>query len=233
MSIISSAILDFSKKPPIHIHCGEDRADLDYCIDDGFKGPVDRLNSFGLLDEDSILAHCIQLSNRDYDLLSEIKPFIISNPESNANNRVDKPDRTRFPSYLIGTDGMSFDMIASLRTQYLLGEGLAEDFTDLYKAFLSESCRLQNSFFPETGKLSVGYDADIAVLDYIPDTPISSENLLGHLIFGAGSRGGKAYMTIASGNIIFQNGNLTFTYENALREQIKKAAVSLHRRYHG
>ncbi|HAK45655.1 MAG TPA: hypothetical protein DCO79_07020 [Spirochaeta sp.] len=216
---------------PVHVHCGEAEADFEFCKNDGFSGPVDRLNSFGLLGPNSILAHCIHLSDKDRTVLNEIQPFIVSNPESNANNRVGRPDRSRFPAYLIGTDGMSFDMIASLRSQYLLGRGLSEDFSELYSAFIEEPANLLNSFFPTTGKLEAGRDADVAVLDYIPQTPISRENLIGHLIFGA--KGGKVFMTIASGRILYNDGRLTFTYETALREQIKEAALKLHRRYHG
>ena len=47
---------------PIHIHCGEDRADFDFCLNSGYKGPVDRLERFGLLNPHSILAHALHLS---------------------------------------------------------------------------------------------------------------------------------------------------------------------------
>lgn len=217
---------------PVHIHCGEDITDLNFCIDAGCQGPVDRLNRFKLLGGKSILAHCIHLSEYDRELLENYKPNIISNPESNANNRVGKLDRSRIPSYLIGTDGMSFDMVSSLRSQYLLGEGLSEDFGSLYDSFIKKPAQLIEDFFPgRCGRLEAGFDADIAVLDYIPETPVNEENIIGHLIFGA--RGGKAYMTIAGGNILYHDGRITFTFENSIKNQIRTAAEKLHRRYYG
>ena len=231
LRIISDITAGRTLDYPIHIHCGEGSADLDFCIEDGYAGPVDRLHSYGLIGSSSILAHCVHLSETDEKLLAELNPFIISNPESNANNRVGTADRGRFPSYLIGTDGMSYDMISSLRSQYLLGSGLSENFAGLYTAFIERPAKLVKTFFPSSGKLESGYDADIAVLDYIPETPISEDSLMGHLIFGA--QGGKVHMTIASGNILYRDGKLTFTFESALNEKIRHAALELHRRYYG
>ncbi|MDC7227108.1 MAG: amidohydrolase family protein [Spirochaetales bacterium] len=231
MKIASDIIRNNAEDVPVHIHCGEGHEDLDYCIHEGFAGPVDRLHSFGLLSRQSILAHCIHLSEKDFNILREVQPFIVSNPESNANNCVGKPARERFPSYLIGTDGMSFDMLATLRAQYLMGSGLSENFSSLENAFIRNPEKLLSEFFPSCGRIESNYDADIAVLDYIPLTPITAENALGHLIFGA--KGGNVYMTISSGRILYENGKLTFTFEEALRDEIKAAAASLHRRYYG
>jgi cytosine/adenosine deaminase-related metal-dependent hydrolase len=218
-------------KVPIHIHCGEDKSDLDFCREAGFQGPVDRLNRYGLITPDSILAHCIHLSERDFEILHEISPFVISNPESNANNRVGKMNRTYISNYLLGTDGMSFDMVASLRSHYLLGKGINEDFRGLHDSFIKNPVSLLDTYFPSTGTIAPGMDADFAVLDYIPNTEITAENLIGHLIFG--SRGGKVFMTIAGGNILYKNGEITFTFEKSIKNQIKSAAEKLHRRYNG
>ena len=231
MEKVSDAAADSGLNPPIHIHCGEGKYDFDYCVNDGFAGPVDRLVNFNLLTEDSILAHCIYLSKKDIELIEDFKPFIISNPESNANNRVGRPDRSLFENYLIGTDGMSFDMVASLRSQYLLGEGLSEDFSRLYDSFIIQPSILLKRFFRNTGRIEEGFDADIAVLDYVPETPVSSDNIIGHLLFGA--KGGKSFMTVSNGNILYHDGKLTFTFESSIKNQIRTAADKLHRRYYG
>lgn len=220
-----------TNKVPIHIHCGEDKSDLDFCRSAGFCGPVERLSRYGLITPDSILAHCIHLSERDYEILHGISPFVISNPESNANNRVGKMDRTYVSDYLIGTDGMSFDMINTLRSHYLLGLGVNEDFSKLHDAFMKKPAALLEQYFPGTGFIESGMDADIAVLDYSPETSVSADNLISHLLFGA--RGGKVFMTIADGNILYHDGKITFTFENSLKNKIKTAAEKLHRRYYG
>jgi len=216
---------------PIHVHCGEDRADLEYCIERGYKGPIDRLNSFGLVSGNSILAHCIHLGKKDYGLIDEISPIIVSNSESNANNRVGKMDRRRIKDYILGSDGMTGDIIGTLRSHYLLGEGSAEDFDELRHAFFDYRYEIQRRFFPDTASFTHGSRADIAVLDYIPVTPINPDNLMGHLIFGAKS--GKVYMTISDGKILYRNGKITFIDEMEITEKAHKVASKLHRRYYG
>jgi len=219
------------EKMPVHVHCGEDATDLEYCINAGYQGPVDRLNHFGLLSPSAILAHAVHLSDRDFELLDAIQPLVVTNPESNANNRVGRMNRKRIRQYLLGTDGMSGDMTATLRSHYLLGGGVQEPFDAMEKAFFTTRYRAQQTFFPETGAFRKGVRADIAVLDYIPITPISSQNLLGHLIFGA--KGGHAFMTISDGNIIFRDGKVTFIDEKELNNKAMGIAKKLHERYYG
>jgi putative selenium metabolism protein SsnA len=215
------------KDMPVHIHCGEDRADLDYCLANGFRGPVDRLHRFGLLTPDSLLAHAIHLTDDDYRLIEEIRPIVVSNPESNANNRVGMMNRERIGPYVLGTDGMSPDMLQTLRSHYLLS---GAPFSDLKSAFFDRRYAVQRQFFPDTGALEPGARADLAVLDYAPATPISLDNLLGHLLFGA--RAGKVYMTVANGRALYRDGEVTFVDEQEVRRCVTSAARKLHERYY-
>jgi cytosine/adenosine deaminase-related metal-dependent hydrolase len=222
------------KKPQglaIHIHCGEDRADLEYCREQGYEGPAHRLAEHGLLDDRSILAHAVHLSERDYGLLEEIHPIVVSNPESNANNQVGSMVRKRIAEYVLGTDGMSGDLLQTLRSHFLLGEGRKESFEGLRRVFFSNKIGAQQKYFPNTGTLEPGARADIAVLDYIPLAPISLDALMGHLLFGA--KTGKAFLTISDGVIIFRDGVVTTIDESDLVREVRDAAQRLHRRYYG
>ncbi len=216
---------------PIHIHCGEDRVDIDYCHDLGYEGPVQRLAHFGLLSGKSILAHVIHLSRRDYALIEQIEPVLVANAESNANNQVGSPKRENLPPVVLGTDGMSGDMVASLRSLYLLGRGRRESLRDLNRIFFARRYAVQRAFFPECAALTPGSPADVAVLDYAPLTPVTHDNIVGHLLFGA--RTGRACMTICDGRILLEEGRITFADEAQLRAKAKEAASRLHERYYG
>lgn len=219
------------KDMPVHIHCGEDQADLEYATSLGYKGVVHRLSEHGLLTKDSILAHAIYLTDEDYRLLNEIKPIVVTNPESNANNQVGKMDRKKIKEYVLGTDGMSSDMIATLRSLYLLGKGMKEDFKELKKVFFDHRYKIQKFFFPDTGEFKEGYMADITVLDYVPVTPINKDNIVGHLIFGV--KEGRVFITISQGEIIYEDGRVTFVDEEEVLEKAKIIAKKLHERYYG
>ena len=220
------------KKPDgmtVHIHCGEDRADMEYCRELGYSGPVDRLFRFGLLNGDSILAHAVHLSEEDYHILRQVNPVIVSNAESNANNRVGQMDLQRIKRCVLGTDGMSGDMVSSLRSHFILASD--RDYGRLGDTFFKYKTAVQRKFFPGTGSFETGAAADIAVLNYAPVSPIDRENLIGHIIFGA--RGGCVFMTVSNGKVLFQDGKITFADEENLVREGKKAADRLYRRYYG
>jgi cytosine/adenosine deaminase-related metal-dependent hydrolase len=214
---------------PIHIHCGEDARDLELCQELGYRGPVDRLHRFGLVDGASILAHAVHLSETDYEILETVAPVIAANTESNANNRVGRINGKRIRRYVLGTDGMTGDMIASLRSHILLAE--EGDLARLRDVFFGFKGEVQRRFFAGTGSFQEGSAADIAVLDYVPISPMNDRNLIGHLLFGA--RGGKVYLTISDGRVLYRHGRITFLDEDSLRREAKGVAGQLHRRYYG
>jgi len=212
---------------PIHIHCGEDQADFQYCVDHGYAGPVDRLNEFGLLSKDSFLVHCIHLSEKDYALISEIQPLVISNPESNANNNVGEMDLSKIEKYCLGTDGMTGNILGTLRSHFLQRNGKIDQPLDILFKYPAD---IVQRFFPDAGTLAVGMRADLAVTNYIPVTNINLDNLFYHLIFGV--QGQPMYMTIADGKILFRDGEFTSIDEYDILKRVEKAARKLHRKFH-
>jgi len=214
----------------IHGHCGEDFADLDYCQKLGFSGPVDRLDAYGLLNNHSILAHCIHLSDKDIEILNERDIIVASNSESNANNRVGKMKRGLFP-YILGTDGMTSDILAALRSHYLLNSIDEIDFDELRNVFFSYRYYSQQKFFSNTGSLSPGSFADIAVLDYASVTPFNNRNTIGHLLFGA--KTSRAFMTVVNGEILYKDGEFTRIDRDDVIKTARKVAQRQIRRYYG
>ena len=214
---------------PVHVHCGEAREDLAFCRKLGYEGPVDRLHSFGLLDDDSFLIHCVHLSEKDYFLLGEVAPVIVLNPESNATNRVGKPDKDRLPGHLLGTDGMSGDIVAALRNYFLLGDGGGEPYSRMRDMMFSLPAKVLSRHLPVQTGFQPGAAADIAVLDYIPLSPVSEANLLGHLLFGA--KGGKAHLTAVNGRVLWRKGEFLHHDMNSLRFRAKRAASALSLRF--
>lgn len=227
-----SLALVAERKPaemPIHIHCGESVEDFLFCRRAGYRGPADRLNAFGLLDGKSFLIHCVNLAPEEYALLDKVCPAIVLNPESNANNRVGTPQRDCLPDHLLGTDGMSGDMISALRSYYLLGRGNGEDFPRMERMFFSLPGERLEQYLPGRFGFYPGAPADIAVPDYIPLSPLNEGNILGHLLFGA--RGGRAFLTAVNGKILWYRGEFPFADLDILRLEARSAAQSLANRF--
>jgi putative selenium metabolism protein SsnA len=212
---------------PIHIHCGEDIADFQYCKDLGYEGPVHRLDEFGLLSQDSLLAHCIHLSEKDYALLDEIQPHIISNPESNANNNVGMMNMQKIQKYVLGTDGMTGNILGTMRSHFLQRNG---NIPTPLKILFKNTADMMNGYFPNSGTLKVEGIADLAITNYRPVTPISMDNLFYHLMFGV--QGKEMHMTISEGKIIFSDNTIHSVDEEQMNKEIAIAVKKLHETYY-
>lgn len=211
---------------PLHIHCGEAAGDLAFCRELGYAGPVDRLRAFGLLSRHSLLAHCIHLSDRDYDILYEIQPVVISNPESNANNNVGMMNSGKIGRYVLGTDGMTGNILGTFRSHFLFRNAVLPNPADLLFAYPAE---IMQHYFPAWGRIESGAAADLAVTNYRPVTPLNPDNLFFHLIFGV--QGKEMFMTVANGKILFSDNTLHTVDETAINAEIKKTVKKLYERY--
>ena len=108
----------------------------------------------------------------------------------------------------IGTDGMSSDMIAQMRSAFLLARHASKNptvgFMEIPKMLLENNPKILNKIVGwDIGEIVKGNSADIAIVDYNPATPLDESNFLGHLIFGMGSS--PVDTTISAGKIIMQH----------------------------
>src|SRR5688572_12269351 len=86
----------------------------------------------------------------------------------------------------LGTDGIDEDMLAEMRAAYLkMREAGRPDAGMAAVDLLAGGHRLAAALFGlPFGTLDAGAPADLVVLSYRPSTPITSDNLAGHLLFG-------------------------------------------------
>jgi len=227
---------NFDPEVGIHIHCGEDVIDAEYCKDLGYEGPVDRLNYFNLLSPKSILAHGIHLSRKELKILEKARAIVVHNPESNMNNNVGRLD-IPLPEKVcvgLGTDGMSSNMLQTFRSAYLLHRQAGIEEKTIFKnipdyLFKNNSLFASQFFSGKPGILEQGSNADISVFNYIPVTPFHSENLYGHIIFGMYNT--QASMVMTKGQIIYNDGAFLTLDEELIRSEAKKASERLWKKY--
>ena len=174
----------------IHIHLCEDKIDREQSEKQFGLLPVERLKQFKLLNEKSILSHGIHLTRSDYNTIAEYGCAIAFNPDSNMNNAVGLPDFNIIPDeipILMGTDGMNSNPIKSLKQLFLLlrhsGKSFEESFTKIQKIYFDQ-LKFVKKFFPDFTGLNIGDRADLIIWDYVPPTPFTKENFLGHFLYG-------------------------------------------------
>jgi cytosine/adenosine deaminase-related metal-dependent hydrolase len=85
---------------------------------------------------------------------------------------------------------------------------------------------LASAFFGQTcGTLAKGSVADLVVLDYIPPTPLTKQNLLGHFLFGMNST--MVQHVMVDGNWILWNKQLIVLDEEAIMAKAQKVTSRL------
>ena len=222
---------------PIHIHVAEDETDIMDAKRRGYSGPLARLDSFGLLDENSLIVHGVHLEEDDISLAKDLGLRIAHNPESNCNNHVGYADPARFDrdQVLLGTDGMSSNMLYSMRFAAMQMSNLsARKFEGINWAarmlFENPSRYLTAIFDRPVGEIRTGIPADFAIFNYDPPTPLTSENAVYHLAYGLGDDT-QASWVFTNGEPVLEDGKLTTVEEKDVLEQAWSAADKLWTRF--
>jgi putative selenium metabolism protein SsnA len=222
-----------------HIHLAEDPVDTSASREAFGVGPVERLVNAGLLDDRALLAHGIHLHEADYRAVAEAGGTIIHNPESNANNGVGQLD-VPYVSSLgcrvgLGTDGMSSGVLRALRFALLslrASKGHPSSGFRALPSLLSQNTTVARAFFEEPllGKLTPGAPADIIAVDSPPPTPLSPENLFGHLTYGASEA--PVRHTVARGKILLEDFEYTTLNPRTLADEARSLTPALWQRFH-
>ena len=222
-----------------HIHVAEDPIDVTASQEAFGLRPVDRLEKFGLLDSQCLLAHCIHLTAEEYQTIAAHDAVVIHNPESNAHNGVghlNVVDTTAHGCLVgLGTDGMSSAVLRALRFAFLTHRGLMRDPSSGFEALpnlLSNNARVARRFFDEPllGELAPDAPADVIVLDAPPPTAIGAENTFAHLVYGASEA--PVRHTIARGQILLEDFVHTAIDTERLAARAREASPALWDRFH-
>jgi putative selenium metabolism protein SsnA len=169
-----------------HIHVAEDRSDVEDCRQRHHCTILERLDRHGLLLPRTLLAHGVHLTPAEIEEAHTRGCWIAHNARSNMNNAVGHAPTAFLRRGALGTDGMDGDLLAEARTAFLrMREAGRPDAAEATLQLLAGGHRLAAGLFGlPFGKLDAGGPADVAVLDYRPPTPLTAENLAGHLLFG-------------------------------------------------
>ena len=214
---------------PVHIHLAEDAFDERDSLERyGVRAAV-RLDRAGALGEGDVVAHGVHL---DADEVSQVRSsgaWVAHNPRSNMNNAVGyAPAGSLGERVALGTDGLDGDMFAELRACYLKAQDVGSGTGPAFAAErLAASGAMVGSVFgePSLGTLDHGAPADLIVLDYGPPTPLSDDNLAGHLAFGMGAWSVRDVMV--GGRWIVRDRRHQLVDEEALRARCREAAPEL------
>ena len=224
----------------VHVHVAEGPEDEVRCEQAQGMRIAERLDRHGLLRSTSILAHCLHIDEVEKDLVAERDAIVVNNPRSNMNNAVGLFD---LPGFLergvltgLGTDGLGANMLAELFTAGILqkhshSDPLAGGFDALDALLFRNNPRIAERLLDVVlGRIATGAPADIALLAYRPPTPLRSENVLGHLLFGTAVHSLRVADLFVAGRPILRDGAFVDVDEEAVYAHAREQAERLWRR---
>jgi len=220
-----------------HIHVAEDAADRQDSLDKYGVPTVKRLDRLNVTGEKSIFVHCVHIDEEEMDIVADTRTSIVHNPESNMNNAVGVTQILKMLGKGIlvglGTDGMNSDMLTQMRAAYLLHRLDNRDprvaFTETPQLLLQNNADIvERQFGIRLGELTEGRPADMAILDYIPPTPMDESNFLGHLIFGMTDS--VVDTTVCRGKILMRNKQILTMDEERLAARARELAPQVWKR---
>lgn len=224
-------------KTGLHIHCAEDLADEKDSLKKYGMRVVARLKKFAALGPKTLLVHCVHIDEMEMKIIRDSASNVVHNPESNMNNAVGCADVLGMMKQGItvglGTDGMSSDMLAQMRCAYLLQRHNRRDprlaFSEAPAMLLDSNAAIAAKIFgKKLGRLAVGAPADMVILDYLPPTPLTPGNFLGHLLFGMVDA--EADTVICNGRVLLRGKKLVGTNEELICEKSRQLAARFWKR---
>ena len=208
----------------VHVHLAEDKSDNEISKKDFGKNPIERFNDFGLLNNKSIVAHGIHLTESDFKTIENSSVALAYNLDSNLNNAVGLPNFKIVPNsttVLVGTDGMHANIARSFKQLFLQlrhsGFSFDDAFGFMIRSYFNQH-KFAKQFFPDFTSLNVGDRADLIIWDYVPPTPINKDNFWGHYLYGVIER--PVRTVIQNGNVLMKDFNLVNINEAEIASKI-------------
>ena len=213
----------------LHVHVAEDVADEDDCRSRFGIPVVERLARAGALDEHTLLAHGVHLSEAEIAIAREAGATFAHNARSNMNNAVGRAPVRRFGDRVaLGTDGIGADMFEESRAAYFRAreDGAAAD-PRWALARLAEGARLAGRAFSEPllGRIEAGAPADLVVLDHEAPAPVDEASFPGHWVFGLSARAVRD--VVVGGEVVVRDRQLELVGQDWLTELARAEAARL------
>ncbi len=207
------AALGAERGIPIQIHLSETAQEVEECLAAHDMRPATYLDSLGLLNERSLLAHGVWLDPEEMALVSERDATVVTNPVANMKLAVGgifphPVARAVGVAVGLGTDGAgsndSLDLLSDLKTFALVQKHAAADPTAIDAAEAWAVATGDRAPLLGAGRpLSVGADADFLLL-----APVSAELGIGDLTAGLvyAASGSIVDTTVVAGRVLMRGG---------------------------
>ena len=225
-------LVKYSKKHnlPITTHMSETLKEVGDCYTKYQMTPVELLESYGLFDRPTLLAHCVHCDKDDVEIMKNYNVNVTSCPSSNL---IIGSGIAPIYSYTknninvcVSTDGAasnnSLDMFKEMFLLDNLQSGVLNQPYALTTIETLRSATINGAKAlgeDKLGRIEKGCYADIILLDLSLPNALPVNNLTNNIVNSMGTK--NIYLTMIDGNILYENNE--FFIKNV--EKIKQNAI--------
>lgn len=202
----------------IHMHLSETKGEVDTCLEKFGLTPIALMDSLGLFDLNVLAAHCVHVTESDIKIMQQKNVCVAHNPQSNLKLASGiAPLKAMLQAGVavgLGTDGPSsnnnLDILEEVRLAALLHKNQEQDpqFLPAYDALkLGTEWGAKVLGLKNVGRLEVGYQADIVLLDTTGVHWSPNHNKISTLVYAANC--GDVDTVMVAGKIVLENKQLT------------------------
>jgi 5-methylthioadenosine/S-adenosylhomocysteine deaminase len=201
----------------MHVHISETQQEHAQCLQRHGKTPVQILDQYGVWNNGGLAAHCVYTTPEDWAILAAKGVSAVHNPWSNlklGSGVAPVPAMLRAGvNVALGTDGVSShnstDPFADLKLAAVLHNGVNRDpmAVTAYQALQMATARGGEALGRKTGKLQVGYAADLILVDMDTPNNFPCHDVIENLVYS--THGGNVTMNMARGKVIYKDGAYT------------------------
>lgn len=197
-----------------HTHLAETQKEVEDCLKNNGKRPVEYLNDLGVLDNNTLAAHCVHLSLEEAQILSETQTTIVHNPCSNMKLASGVFNSLQAQNcgcnIALGTDGTSsnnnLSMIeemkfASLLAKSYYGNPQAGKASEIMQWATRNGAKAMGL---NAGEVKEGKLADLIFVNLDNERLLPDNDLVSSMVYSADSRCIDSVM--CNGNFLMKRG---------------------------
>jgi 5-methylthioadenosine/S-adenosylhomocysteine deaminase len=219
----------------IQIHMSETEDEHEACLKKNGKTPARILSENGVFSRKTTAAHCCWISEEDMDILAANGATAVHCPISNLKLSAGLARVTRMQAHginvALGTDGAcsnnNLDLFEEIKAAALLQKYLTKDPTALpaYEAIKLATVNgaIGQGRENETGKIAVGYDADLIMLNLDVPHLFPLNEPCSAVAYSA--KGSDVCMTMVHGRILYENGEFKTLDMEKIRHEVDNYVI--------
>lgn len=230
--LMKQVVEESKKRGMLHqTHLSEGVTEVEDCLKKYGKTPVALLDEIGFLDNETILAHCVQMRDDDMDIIRKAGATVVTNPASNAKlGNGFAPIcamKDKGINVAVGTDGCAsnntLNMFREMGILSIFHKGLEKDSTAMPSEYVVNAATVNAAkalHEDDLGVIKEGAKADIIFVDLKTPSMFPNNNIVSSLCYSA--NGSEVRSVMINGQFVMKDNILLTIDEERVYSEVEK-----------